>query len=156
IAATAAGDFSGLPGSTTAVAAAAPKYIAWWEARPGGAPGSAPAWQDSRMEYELTVSTSTGAETVLTSRAYRGGGLDWPSFDHAPGAKVRAAAAAAADEVVAVALPPPVTFKGMPAPRFWQFEDAAVSFPAIGAAPDDLELPEARRGHALERDGGRK
>jgi hypothetical protein len=138
VAATAANDFGPLPPPVATVRAAAPAYIAWWERRPGSAAADAPAWQPSRMEYELSVSTSTGAETVLTSRGYRGGGLDWPSFDFAPGATLRSGAAPAADDVVAVALPTPVTFKGMPAPRFWQFEDNAVSFPAIDAAPDDL------------------
>ena len=138
VTATAAGDFSTLPPPVATVAAAAPAYIAWWESRPGHATTHAPAWQANRLEYELTVATSTGDETVLTSRAYRGGGLDWPSFDHAPGKTLRTGPADAADEVVAVGLPTTVTFKGMPAARFWQFEESAVSFPAIDAAPDDL------------------
>ena len=138
VAATAANDFTTLPGSSAAVKKAAALYIAWWESRPGRAPAARPAWRDDRMEYELSLATSSGAETVLTCRAYRGGGLDWTSFDYAPGAALRPGTAPAADSMVAVALPSPVTFKGMPAPRFWQFEEAAVSFPAIDAAPDDL------------------
>lgn len=138
VAALDAGDFRTLPGSATAVEKAAKPYISWWEARAGHAPAAVPAWQDPRLEYELRVATSTGDETVLTARGYRGGGLDWASFDVADGATLRPAAGAAAQDVVAVALPTPVTFKGMPAARWWQFEDAAVSFPAIDAAPDDL------------------
>jgi hypothetical protein len=136
--ATKASDFGSLPGSTSDVEKAAPAYIEWWEARAGRATGTAPAWQDPRMEYEFAVATSTGDETVLAARGYRGGGLDWPAFDNAEGRAMRPAGGAGADEVVAVALPSPVTFKGMPAPRWWQFEDSAVSFPAIDAAPDDL------------------
>lgn len=130
-------DFSALPGSADAEKAAR-AYIAWWEARAGRAPAPAPAWQDARMEYEFAVATSTGDEAVLTARGHRGGTLDWPAFDSAAGDSLRPAAGADPDHVVAVALPSPVTFKGMPAPRWWQFEDAAVSFPAIDAAPDDL------------------
>ena len=130
--------FDSLPGSTAAVEKAAPAYIAWWEARAGRTPATAAAWQDGRMEYEFAVATSTGDETVLAARGYRGGGLDWPAFDNAEGESMRPAGANDPDHVVAVGLPSPVTFKGMPAPRWWQFEDAAVSFPAIDAAPDDL------------------
>ncbi len=138
VAAAAAGDFSTLPGDPAAVEAAAAGYLSWWEARAGRATAIAPAWQDGRMEYGFSVATSTGGETVLAARQYRGGGLDWAAFDHVPGAALRPGPAGAPDHVVAIALPAPVTFKGMPASRFWQFEDGAVSFPAIDAAPDDL------------------
>lgn len=137
--ATADADFGALPGSTPAVEKAAPTYIAWWEARAGRAPEAAPAWQDPRMEYEFGIATSTGDETVFTARDYGGDGIDWPAFDVNAGSSMRGTTKALdPDKVVAVALPSPVTFKGMPAPRWWQFEDAAVSFPQIDAAPDDL------------------
>ena len=132
------GDFTALPGDPAATAAAAPGYVAWWEARAGGSPASAPAWVDGRMEYAFTLATATGDEKVLAARQYRGGGLDWAAFDHAPGAALRPSAGAPADDVLAVALPTPVTFKGMPGPRFWQFEDPGIAFPAIDAAADDL------------------
>jgi hypothetical protein len=137
--ATKAGDFGDLPGSTSAVAKAAPAYVAWWEARLGRAPTTSSGWQDSRMEYEFAVATSNGEETVFTARDYDGDGIDWPTFDVDAAASIRDDGPAAAPEkVVALALPSPVTFKGMPAPRWWQFEDATVSFPRIDAAPDDL------------------
>ena len=136
--ATAAADFGTLPGSTAAVEKAAPDYIAWWEARLGGGLTS-PAWQDARMGYEFAVATSAGDETVFTARDYRGDGIDWPAFDFDAAAAIRNGNPAPdPDKVVAVALPSPVAFKGMPAPRWWQFEDATVSFPRIDAAPDDL------------------
>ena len=137
--ATEAGDFGGLPGSTSAVEKATPAYIAWWEARLGRAPATSSAWQDSRMEYEFAVATSTGDETVFTARNYGGDGIDWPTFDADAAVSIRdGGQAPAAEKVVAVALPSPIAFKGMPAPRWWQFEDATVSFPRIDAAPDDL------------------
>ena len=135
--ATEAGDFGDLPGSAQAIEKAAPAYIAWWEAH-AGARGAAPAWQDARMEYEFGIATSSGDETVFTARDYGGDGIDWPAFDVGSGSLRGPAAAPAADKVVAVALPSPVAFKGMPLPRWWEFEDATVSFPRIDAAPDDL------------------
>jgi hypothetical protein len=133
-----AGDFSGLPGSAATVEKAARLYIAWWQARLGRAP-TASAWQDSRMEYEFAVATSTGDETVFTARDYGGGGIDWPAFDVDVAASMRNGGPAPdAEKVVAVALPSPVAFKGMPFARWWEFEDATVSFPRIDAATDDL------------------
>jgi hypothetical protein len=35
-------------------------------------------------------------------------------------------------------IPSPVTFRGMPAPRWWEFEDAAVDFGAVEPDPQDL------------------
>src|SRR5437870_3853488 len=35
-------------------------------------------------------------------------------------------------------LPTPVTFRGMPAPRLWEFEDARVNFGRVEANPQDL------------------
>ncbi len=35
-------------------------------------------------------------------------------------------------------IPAPVTYRGMPAARFWEFEDARVDFGAVDAAPQDL------------------
>ena len=134
-----AGDFGGLPGDASAAEKATPAYITWWEARLGRAPATPGAWQDSRMEYEFAVATSTGDETVFTARNYDGDGIDWPAFDVDAAVSIRnGGPAQGAEKVVAVALPSPVVFKGMPAPRWWQFEDAAVSFPRIDAAPDDL------------------
>ena len=36
------------------------------------------------------------------------------------------------------AIPAPVSFRGMPAPRFWEFEDAQVDFGSVEAGPTDL------------------
>ena len=35
-------------------------------------------------------------------------------------------------------IPAPVTFRGMPAARFWEFEDARVDYGLIDAGPGDL------------------
>lgn len=60
--------------------------------------------------------------------------------------KPRAALGAAADLInggnpmtlTQTVIPAPVTFRGMPAPRWWEFEDAAVDFGAVELDPQDL------------------
>ena len=49
-----------------------------------------------------------------------------------------AAADNAFTEITRTAIPAPVSFRGMPAMRFWEFEDAQVDFGAVDAGPTDL------------------
>ena len=41
-------------------------------------------------------------------------------------------------EITRTAIPAPVSFRGMPAARFWEFEDAQVDFGSVDAGPTDL------------------
>ena len=41
--------------------------------------------------------------------------------------------------------PAPVSFRGMPSARFWEFEDGAANFASVQAAPQDLGLPATPR-----------
>ena len=102
--------------------------------------GAGDCWVTDRLEYRFSVGakTETG-EVVLTAPEYLGGRLDWYDLDvdddetHALGAPARAATPAKAN-----LLPTRVTFPGMPAERFWEFEDAAVSLGAVSASVEDL------------------
>jgi hypothetical protein len=103
------------------------------------------AWVSERMEYEFAVSapanTSSGAkdELVLVASEYAEGHLDWYSFEFDRDTKHRL-------EVTGQPAPPeqmefvpsPIHFRGMPAPRWWEFEDAGVNFGGVEAAPEDL------------------
>ena len=123
-------------GDRTAVLAAATAFLAFWDglaSRPAGDDG----WLPQRLEHRFEVSASTEAGTVvLLAPGYGGGHLDWPDFVVEQGAALPPAASAA--EVVATMVPAPVSYPGMPAARWWEFEDADVSFGAVGAAPEDL------------------
>ncbi|GIH15136.1 hypothetical protein [Rugosimonospora africana] len=110
---------------------------------------AADAWDEHRLEYQfsLTAATTPDAsdpDVVLTADKYTGGHLDWYSFDIDPGRQradqptaTPAAANDEADRSVAV-LPTPVRYSGMPAPRWWAFEDGDVHFGDIAADPGDL------------------
>ena len=112
-----------------------------WLARAGAAfsePAGAGAWVPSRMEYEFRVGATTGSgEIELSADGYPGGRLEWYHFDWADGPPL-ATDDATAGTHDAELLPSPLRFRGMPASRFWEFEDGAVYYGGIDAAPEDL------------------
>lgn len=110
-------------------------------------PSGDAAWQPRRLDYAATVvSSTTGGTVTLAVPDFGGGTLDWHSFSFAADS---GPAALPAPPVPAQAVPAPtietfnflpnhVTFRGMPPPRYWQFEDAASDFGAIAPAQTDL------------------
>jgi hypothetical protein len=111
-------------------------WLAWYPTLFGQAQGQS-AWVPERIEYEFAVSgkTSTG-EIVLAAPEYQEGHLDWHAFVARPGASL--GAAEAASSVTMAFLPTPVSYRGMPSARFWEFEDARVNFAKVEANPQDL------------------
>jgi hypothetical protein len=96
-----------------------------------------PAWIPERIEYEFATAASTSAgEVVLSAPEYLEGSLDWFSFVVRKGKSLGASGAAATSS--AAFLPAPVQFRGMPASRFWEFEDARVNLAQVEANPHDL------------------
>jgi hypothetical protein len=97
-----------------------------------------PAWDASRFEYRFGCSAMTGAgEKKLTADEYASGTVDWHVFEMDPGAPDMGAAGAPS-KVVRTTLPTPVTFPGMPHPRWWTMEDGRINFGAI--RPDTTDL----------------
>jgi hypothetical protein len=122
---------------TADVLAAAGTWLAWWNAR--FANPASDAWQRDRLHYEFAVAAPTpSGEVVLAARDHRGGRVDWTAFDLAVSASLGAAGDATVTEEEIVALPTGLGFPGMPAARWWQFEDRNVDFGNLEAAPDDL------------------
>jgi hypothetical protein len=136
-------------GQAAAVLTAAQHWLAWYDAVAEQDLPATPAWTPSRLEYQATVSAprADGGETVLTAAGHAGGALDWWNFDidTTTGHGLGAVAADLPAEVATftarpahTALVSPVTFRGAPAPRFWQFEDAAATLTEAGTSPDDM------------------
>jgi hypothetical protein len=113
------------------------RWFAWFTAEVAP-PVESGTWLPERMEYRFSVAAPIdGGELALTANDYGGGGLDWYDLDPAPGATLGTSGGEVSDIVRAV-LPTPVTFPGMPAERWWQYEDASVDLGSMDAAPDDL------------------
>jgi len=76
---------------------------------------------------------------VLEAPAYAGGHLDWHSFNLRPGAWLGDSASGPAPVVETLNLiPTPVKYRGMPASRWWEFEDGRINFGALPAGQEDL------------------
>ena len=140
----AGGDGDALPaepaidsGDADRVRAAAKAWLAWFDAlfvepAPGG-----DAWIPERMEYAFGVSAPVpDGGVALEAEEYTDGRLDWHAF--AAGAAGQAPGGQAATLGPLTLIPSPVTYPGMPAQRFWEFEDAVVDFGGIEAEPTDL------------------
>ncbi len=117
-------------------------WSAWFLQHDGQA--GSPAWNDEQLEYQFSVSTGpapvskTGSAVLagltLTAGGYTGTHLDWHSFDMAAGAPD---STTARDKTYS-SIPAPVRYKGMPASRWWEFEDGSVNFGDLDAGPTDL------------------
>ncbi len=103
------------------------------------ADGGNDAWQRERMEYAFSVGAGVaGLDTTLTAAEYHGGHLDWHSADVDPAIKLGAALDNAGADLVRTVMPAPVNFRGAPAQRFWEFEDARIDYGLLPAGPGDL------------------
>jgi hypothetical protein len=100
--------------------------------------GADDAWQSSELNYAFGLeAASADAESVLLeSDAFPGGHLDWYSFT--TGAGDAASKAVASTYTTTNMLPIHVTFHGMPADRWWGFEDAQTDFGQLDAQHVDL------------------
>jgi hypothetical protein len=127
------------PDDLTLIQAALATFRGWYEAEYGGGPDS--AWQPESLRYGFEVNAPLGSDaaaaggTVLTASFTGQGRLDWYAFD-AEATANRPAGTVSTLDVTAV--PVPVSFAGMPSPRWWEFEDGTVDFGAIDTGPEDL------------------
>jgi hypothetical protein len=124
-----------------AVTAAARAFMSWYDALTGRELADSAAWVPNRLEYQVSIAGPTNrGELVLAATEYDSGTLDWFSFDVARGATLGAGAdpLQGAQATASTFLPSPVSFRGMPAARFWQIEDEDVDLAAIEAGPEDV------------------
>jgi len=97
------------------------------------------AWSAQRLEYAFSVSGAPGgAETPLTATQYAEGHLDWHSVDVDFEINLGAVQDQASTPLVRAVIPAPVSFRGAPAQRFWEMEDAAIDYGLLPAGPGDL------------------
>jgi hypothetical protein len=99
------------------------------------------SWVDARMEYRFAAGAPTDVGPVtLVADGHPGGPLDWYSFDVDPTPPQRPAPGSKANlvETTVSVVPTNTRFAGMPASRWWEFEDGAVHFGDLDAGPSDL------------------
>lgn len=132
----------GIPaGAAARVRRAAGRWLRWYDesiSEPGAQPES---WNQSRQEYAFALGAEVAeGPVVLAADEYRDGRLDWYSFRaaSAPSLGAPAAAATPGEVVLPPMLPVPVRYPGMPADRYWEFEDARVNLAALQAGRTDL------------------
>ena len=114
-------------------------WLQWFETLFSEPEAANPSWLPERMEYAFSVGTGfSDGESVLTAHEYFEGHLDWYAFDVNSEVKLGAAADNAFTDITRTLIPAPVSFRGMPAARFWEFEDAQVDFGSVDAGPTDL------------------
>ena len=94
-------------------------------------------WDSDRMEYRFHVRAQGDAGAVaLEAREYPGGHLDWYNFD-LTSSNWKPEQTNPLPEVRTV-FPTPVQFAGMPASRWWEFEDGSVNFGDVNSSAVDF------------------
>ncbi|MEY2891619.1 MAG: hypothetical protein RJA98_1527 [Pseudomonadota bacterium] len=96
-------------------------------------------WDSERMAYAFSVAGALAdGEVPLTATDYTDGHIDWHTVDLDAEVSLGAARDRASLPVVRTVMPAPVSFRGAPTQRFWEFEDARLDLGQLPAAPSDL------------------
>lgn len=120
-----------------AIADVVPEWLQAVDALVDEPPPRAAGWDVGRLEYAADVAAPDFASgTVLRARSYPGGHLDWEAFDVAGSAAPELAKGAPTATIATV--PVPLRYPGMPASRWWEFEDGAVDWGDVQGGPEDL------------------
>jgi hypothetical protein len=130
-------------GDRAEVQQAAQQWLAWYEALfSEPAEGAAEAWQRPRMEYAVSVAGRLSAEPLdeytLTASEFYDGHLDWSSFDRNIEVNMGTAPDRRFTPLTETNIPAPVNFRGAPAARYWEFEDARIDYGLVPVGPTDL------------------
>jgi len=100
------------------------------------------SWQPDRFEHTASMAArrtaDTFGETTLTAHRYDSDTLDWYEFDVNGEVNLGTTPAEAGQQLTRTVMPAPVTAPGLPARRFWEFEDGGVNLAALAPAETDL------------------
>jgi hypothetical protein len=75
---------------------------------------------------------------TFSASEFDGGRLDWSSFDVNNKFQIDSTGDDSFAILNQTTVPAPVSFRGAPAPRFWELEDAKVAYGLMSAGPTDL------------------
>jgi hypothetical protein len=138
------------PGRRQALLDAAQAFVTWFgRVYSQPAPGDPVTWADGYLEYQFACSAPADeqgeSQTVLVAEGYPGGRLDWYSFDveardgglpPADGSEVAGGHLEVQPPISY--LPHPIEFGGMPAVRWWEFEDRRIDLGDLKPSTTDL------------------
>lgn len=101
------------------------------------------AWVEDRLEYRFSLGTTTSSgPQVLRAPAFGGGRVSWYDVDldaEADPLVVHGAAPPPGPTTrTQTLLATPLRYSGMPAERYWEFEDGQVNLGALQVQPHDL------------------
>lgn len=138
------GNFAGwMSGASPDAIAAAQAWLQWF--RSSVAPPVDPVddcWIPDRLEYRFSVRAGMGdTQTVLRAPVFEGGNVDWYAFEAEPRARLQLTVEPPVQAPVKreiTVLSTPLRYSGMPASRYWQFEDGQVNFGMIETQTFDL------------------
>ena len=121
----------------------ATRWLAWYDtlfSEP--ATESDDAWSPPRMEYALTVAGQLSEDRFdqrpLTASEFYDGHLDWSSFDLDFEVNLGTERDHKFGVITETTVPAPVVFRGAPAPRYWELEDARIEYGLMPVGPTDL------------------
>ena len=121
----------------------AERWLKWYDALFAEPASQADdAWVPPRMEYALTVAGQLSDDRFdqrpLTASELHDGHLDWSSFDLNFNVNLGTERDRKFSQIVETTVPAPVMFKGAPAPRYWELEDARIEYGLMPVGPTDL------------------
>lgn len=121
----------------------ATRWLEWYDALFSEPANEADdAWIAPRMEYAVTVAGQLSEDRFdqrpLTASEFYDGHLDWSSFDLDFEVNLGTERDHKFGGITETTVPAPVVFRGAPAPRYWELEDARIEYGLMPVGPTDL------------------
>ena len=130
------------PGDVAEVRQAAAAWVAWLATLFDVAEPDSQCWQPTRFEYTGVDGRPPLGRPGRRDHAHRArydrDTIDWYEFDVNGDVNLGTKPAEAGGIVTRTVVPAPVTAPGLPAARFWEFEDGRLNIAAIQPATTDL------------------
>jgi hypothetical protein len=98
-------------------------------------PTQSNGWSSDRMEYSFAVGAANDSGSY-TAQEYDGGSIDWFTFNQS--SKPIAGGTLQPTSTTKTFTAAPVSFKGMPARRFWEMQDGSINIDELSAAAEDV------------------
>lgn len=110
-------------------------WLEWYSGLFAEPHSSQAAWSADQLEYRFSMAAA-GDNGSYVAQEYDGGSIDWHAFDRTTVTLGGGTAQPTVTKQTFIATP--VTFRGMPARRFWEFEDGGTNIGLLSAAAEDL------------------